>query len=77
MINKEKTTLFFSKNTDEASQEAIKVTLNVPAIRHYEKYLGLPLFIGKNKTTCFIQVKERIWARMQGWKAKLLSRAGK
>ena len=40
------------------------MTLNVPAIRHYEKYLGLPLFIGKNKTTCFIQVKERIWARM-------------
>ena len=33
------------------------MTLNVPAIRHYEKYLGLPLFIGKNKTTCFIQVK--------------------
>ena len=36
MINKEKTTLFFSKNTDEQTQETIKVSLNVPAIQNYE-----------------------------------------
>ena len=46
MINKEETTLFFSKNTDEQSQEAIKVALNVLAIQHYEKYLGLLSFVG-------------------------------
>ena len=68
MINKEKTTLFFSRNIDEQSQEDIKVALNEPAIQHYEKYLGLPSFVGQNKTTCFTQIKERIWARMQGWK---------
>ena len=32
MINKEKTTLSFSRNIDEQTQEAIKVALNVPAI---------------------------------------------
>lgn len=32
VINKEKTTLCFSRNTDEATQEAIKVALDVPAI---------------------------------------------
>ena len=73
VINKEKTTLFFSRNTDEATQEALKVALNVPAIRHYEKYLGLPSFVGRNKMTCFTQIKERIWDHMQGWKEKLLS----
>ena len=62
VINKEKTTLFFSKNTDAATQEALKVALNVPAIRHYEKYLGLPSFVGRNKKACFTQIKERIWA---------------
>ena len=40
MINKEKPTLFFSRNTDEQTQEAIKMALNVPTIQHYEKYLG-------------------------------------
>ena len=46
MINKNKTTLFFSKNTDVQIQEAIKLSLQVPAIQHYEKYLGLPPLLG-------------------------------
>ena len=50
MINKEKTTLYFNRNTNEVTQEAIKVALDVLAIRHYEKYLGLPSFIGRNRT---------------------------
>ena len=77
MVNTDKTTLFFSKNTDVHVEEAIKNSLGVPAIHHYEKYLGLPSFIGRNKKACFTQIKERIWAKMQGWKEKLLSQAGK
>ena len=77
MINKEKTTLFFSKNTDEQTQETIKVSLNVLAIQNYEKYLGLLSFIGREKKACFTNVKEQIWEKMQGWKEKLLSQASK
>ncbi|XP_050241121.1 uncharacterized protein LOC126690018 [Quercus robur] len=77
MLNKNKTTLFFSRNTDEQMKEAIKSSLNVPAIQHYEKYLGLPSFVGRAKKQCFTHLKERIWAKMQGWKEKLLSQAGK
>ena len=60
MINKEKTTLFFSRNTDEATQEALKVALSVLVIRHHEKYLGLPSFVGRDRNACFTQIKERI-----------------
>ena len=77
MVNKDKTTLFFSKNTGEESQEVIKQSLGIPAIQHYEKYLGLHSFMGKNKKACFTLVKERIWARMRGWKEKLLSQVSK
>ena len=77
MVNKDKTTLFFSRNTNEATQEAIKVSLGLPAIQHYEKYLGLPSFVGRNKKACFTHIKERIWSKMQGWKEKLQSQAGK
>ena len=31
-----------------------------------EKYLRLLSFIGREKKACFTQIKERIWARMQG-----------
>ena len=69
--------MFFSKNNNAQMQEAIKSSLNVPAIQHYEKYLGLLSFVGRVKKACFTQIKERIWARMQGWKEKLLSQASK
>lgn len=75
VINKEKTTHCFSRNTDEVTQEAIKVALDVFVIRHYEKYLGLPSFVGRNRSACFAQIKEQIWGRMQGWKEKLFSQA--
>ena len=77
MINKSKTTIFFSKNTDAQTMEEIKLSLRVPAIQHYEKYLGLPSFVSRGKKACFMQIKERIWAKMQGWKEKLLSQVGK
>ena len=70
MVNEDKITLFFSKNTDMHVQEVIKNSLGVPAIQHYEKYLGLSSFIRRNKKACFTQIKERILAKMQGWKEK-------
>ena len=51
--------------------------MGVPAIKHYDKYLGLPSFVGRQKKACFNQIKERIWNKMQGWKERLLSQAGK
>ena len=76
-INSDKTTAFFSKNTSEEVQEGKKVLLGVPVIKNYEKYLGLPSFVGHQKKACLNQVKERIWAKMQGWKKKLLSQTSK
>ena len=42
-----------------------------------ERYLGLPVFVGRSKTHVFGYLKERIWKRIQGWKERMLSRAGK
>jgi hypothetical protein len=33
-----------------------------------EKYLRLPVYIGKFRTNTFAYLKERIWQRIQGWK---------
>ena len=48
-INRDKTILFFSKSTSQAMQNTIKTALEVPMVQQYEKYLGLPSFIGKRK----------------------------
>ena len=75
--NFDKTTAIFSRNTSKEIQEELKVMLGVPIIKSYEKYLGLPSFVGHQKKACFDHIKERIWGRMQGWKEKLLSQADK
>ena len=76
-INKNKTTIFFSRSTSEDMRGQIKLALGVPEIKQYEKYLGLPSLVGRNKKASFNYIKERVWKKIQGWKEKLLSQAGR
>ncbi|KAK9683154.1 hypothetical protein RND81_10G119900 [Saponaria officinalis] len=55
----------------------IKNVLRVRQVDRHEKYLGIPTIIGRSKKAIFTSLKERIWKKTQGWKEKLLSRAGK
>ena len=48
-INRDKTNIFFSTNTQPDMQTRIQNILGVPAIRQYEKYLGLPALVGRAK----------------------------
>ena len=68
---------FFSSNTPPGDQIAIQQLLGVPAIRQYEKYLGLPALIGRAKKQSFIYLKERVWKKLKGWKEKILSQASR
>ena len=49
----------------------------VPSIRQFEKNLGLSALVGRAKKQSFIYIKERVWKKLQGWKEKLLSQAGR
>ena len=51
--------------------------MGAPAIQQYEKYLGLLALVGRAKKQSFIYIKERVWKKLQGWKKKLLSQAGR
>ena len=39
--------------------------------------MGLPALIGKLKKSAFYELKGKIWDRLNGWKEKFLSQAGK
>jgi exonuclease III len=76
-LNREKTSIFFSKNTKEEFKEFIASTARVRITSNFENYLGLPAIIGQSRSGAFAGLKGRIWERMQGWKETFLSQAGK
>lgn len=51
--------------------------LGIGAVRRGEKYLGNPLWLPRYRSKQFIFLKEKIAHRLEGWRAKLLSVAGK
>ena len=46
-------------------------------VQQYEKYLGLPSFIGRKKNESFDNIKQRVRKKLQSWEGKLLSQAGR
>ena len=76
-LNREKTMVFFSKGTTEERRRELKEFLGVNEIREYEKYLALPDVVGRNKKESLNYIRERVWNKLQGWKERLLSKAGK
>ena len=55
----------------------MKELLGVSEIKQYEKYLGLPAIVGKNRRASLNYIKDRVWNKLQRWKEKLLSQAKK
>lgn len=41
------------------------------------RYLGLLVYMGRSRSKTFSYIKDRIWKKIQGWKEKLLPKAGK
>ena len=46
-------------------------------IKHYEKYMGLPSLLGRNKKNTFNSIKDKLRKQLAGWKEKLLFKARK
>ena len=76
-VNRMKTNLFFGKSVSEDTKNSLKGFLGVPKIKEYEKYLSLPVVVGRNKKESLTFIKERIWGKLQRVEGKLLSQAGR
>ena len=59
-VNTNKTSIFFSSNTSFETQESIKQLLGAETVLEYEKYLGLPCIVGRNKKVAFAPIIERV-----------------
>ena len=59
-LNKEKTTLFFSKSTLLEMQYEIMEELGVSELKQYKVYLGLPALVERNKRASFDNLKQKV-----------------
>jgi hypothetical protein len=76
-LNREKTSIFFSRNTKVEAKSLILLAAGVNSTTRYKNYLGLPALVGRSKASSFTALKGKIWERMNGWKEKFLSQAWK
>jgi len=77
VINKDKSTIMFSPNTEQRVKDHMRTTLAILEVASSERYLGLLVSVGKSRKNTFEYIKKKIWFRIQGWQEKLLLKAGK
>ena len=75
-INRDKMSLFFSKNTRTRIQNGVKDMFGAQIVQQHEKYLGLPP-VGREKKKAFNRIKDQVSRKIVGWKGKLLSYVGR
>lgn len=67
VINFNKSTITFSPNTVQQTRQIICKKLGVNEANLPGKYLGLPMYLGRNKNAEFGFLLERVEQKLQGW----------
>ncbi|GAU48531.1 hypothetical protein TSUD_98640 [Trifolium subterraneum] len=76
-VNLVKSEVFISRNMSQAAKEDLSRILGVKLVLGTSIYLGLPSMVGRSKKAIFSYIKDRIWKRINSWRGRALSKAGK
>jgi len=76
-INFGKSSILFSKNTASASISSIRGILPFRLTSSAPLYLGLSLIFGPSRKEAFQPLIDKVLSRINGWRAKTLSQAGR
>lgn len=77
VINFEKSTVCLSKTMRHVDGRHCSNIIGVKLVRCHERYLGLPSISSRNKWQLFRDIKDRVWAKIKGWRSKTLLVGGK
>lgn len=76
-VNHDKCLVSFSRCLSHDIRRRVSTNLCFNEVSRHDKYLGLPTFFECSKRISFSGMIDLIWKKLQGWKEKLLSKAGK
>ncbi|XP_026410329.1 uncharacterized protein LOC113305522 [Papaver somniferum] len=77
VYNFNKSSVFFKKHMQPQRAHHITNLLQMKTMGLNEKYLGLPLFLGKNKRESFKPIEEKVQSRLSTWQGKIIDQAGR
>lgn len=67
----------FSHNTEQAAKDSVKQALEIQSENWNEKYLGLPVHVGRSRRKAFAYIKGNICGRVYGCQERLLAKESK
>lgn len=76
-INFQKSAITYGKGVSEEEQKKLGHILGIHKVGGFGRYLGLPEFIGRNRTNAFSYLAQRINQKMDNWYNAFLSPAGR
>ena len=76
-INDSKSKVYFSPNMDQDSRESLSDILGFVSTPNLGKYLGIPIKHPNSSSQDYDFILDRVKGKLAGWKANLLSLAGR
>ncbi|XP_070669022.1 uncharacterized protein [Malus domestica] len=76
-MNFAKSCVAFSENLNVHDKQLLAGCLGMARVDYHDRYLGLPVYVGKAKKETFSYLKDWLWKKLNGWKGSLLNSAGK
>jgi len=77
LVNFHKSTIMFSKNTRPLDKQVVGGIFNIPHSSSLGKYLGCSLFQGRPDAELFQTLTTKANSKLDSWKAKCFSKAGR
>ena len=77
IINNEKSAIMFSPNTEAQAKQQVKGETRIASEEWNDRYLGLPVHVGRSRKRTFAYLKRNVCGRFHGWKERLLAKSGK
>jgi hypothetical protein len=76
-MNVGKSNILFSPNTSLSTKVSILDILPYAETPPLAKHLGLPMSFGGSKQSSFMDILDKVHYKIEGWRSKTLSQAGK